>query len=401
MPCFPFILGHKVFPASSHSFMMTPNFNKYIDNSYPYELSLALFVGTDDCFIEKAEKLRACLEKSHRFVTFSTLYGSSATAVNLRSSLDNLVELTRCNLKKRFIIYLGCNIYKTDREEFLVLNNSSNDKLLSTRLNLTELRTFGYNTSIQHQLYIFDSKHKPSIIFRERGFTPLDQKMLNRKLASSIWLNGRFGHFESIISKMVKEKTILQINKAICSGIDDQYPSCGILFANEHDYSPSFWFFSNRLNGNYFPLQIENPDIVISYSTKTDNGRGEEHMWKLAHYLKDNGIHSFNGLQVESGDNWRQVWFEKLRYSKILIVMMSPSYINSGACMEEINATTKYPSLRIIPLLYEPVQETCSILSEINWLPAPGKGLFQDNFQENSAKLKELCAIRRNSRHSL
>ena len=53
-----------------------------------------------------------------------------------------------------------------------------------------------------------------------------------------------------------------------------------------------------------FRLEDQFPPVIFSYCTKTDNGRGEEHMWRVANFLKRHGISSFNGKQVEPGEDW-------------------------------------------------------------------------------------------------
>ena len=57
-----------------------------------------------------------------------------------------------------------------------------------------------------------------------------------------------------------------------------------------------------------FRLQEFFPPVIFSYCTKTEGGRGEERTWQLANFLRSHGITSFNGKQVEGGEDWMQKW---------------------------------------------------------------------------------------------
>jgi LSD1 subclass zinc finger protein len=59
-----------------------------------------------------------------------------------------------------------------------------------------------------------------------------------------------------------------------------------------------------------FSLQTSFPPVIFSYCTKTDGGRGEQRMWQIANFLKKHGIASFNGKQVEAGEDWMQKWLK-------------------------------------------------------------------------------------------
>ena len=61
-----------------------------------------------------------------------------------------------------------------------------------------------------------------------------------------------------------------------------------------------------------FALQTSFPPVIFSYCTKTDGGRGEQRMWQIANFLKKHGIASFNGKQVEVGEDWMQKWLGKM-----------------------------------------------------------------------------------------
>lgn len=147
-----------------------------------------------------------------------------------------------------------------------------------------------------------------------------------------------------------------------------------------------------------FPLQEPFPPVIISYCTKTDNGRGEERMWQIANFLKENGIASFNGKQVESGEDWMQKWLGKLPDAKVCIAMLSPSYFESGPCKEEIYRAMRLDDddVVVLPIIFEkppPLKKGYFGSSVVerergnfvaqkigNFLPTPDQGLFQDNW---------------------
>ena len=101
-----------------------------------------------------------------------------------------------------------------------------------------------------------------------------------------------------------------------------------------------------------FNLQTSFPNVIFSYCTKTDGGRGEQRMWQIANFLKKHGIASFNGKQVEAGENWKVKWFGKLPESDVCLAMLGPDYFASGPCKEEIyEAALK--GVPILPIIFE------------------------------------------------
>ena len=125
-------------------------------------------------------------------------------------------------------------------------------------------------------------------------------------------------------------------------------------------------------------------------------------MWQIANLLKQNGIASFNGKQVEAGEDWMQKWLGKMPEAEVCIALLSPSYFQSGPCKEEIYQTAR-EGVVILPIIFEsPPQLKRGYFgaSDVerergnfvkahigNWLPTPDQGLFQDSWSENSAEL--------------
>ena len=85
-----------------------------------------------------------------------------------------------------------------------------------------------------------------------------------------------------------------------------------------------------------FALQTSFPPVIFSYCSKTDGGRGEQRMWQIANFLKKHGISSFNGKQVEVGEDWMQKWLGKMPEADVCLALISGPYFESGPCKEEM-----------------------------------------------------------------
>ena len=158
----------------------------------------------------------------------------------------------------------------------------------------------------------------------------------------------------------------------------------------------------NEPKSTSFLLKETFPPVIFSYCSKTDGGRGEERMWQLANFLKDNGIHSFNGKQVEAGQDWMQKWLGKMPEASVCIAMLSPDFFNSGPCKQELYKSAR-EGLVILPVIFEsppPMKkgwfgttdeerERGNFLKHKigNHLPPPDKGLFQHDFSGNLEEL--------------
>ena len=145
-----------------------------------------------------------------------------------------------------------------------------------------------------------------------------------------------------------------------------------------------------------FALETTFPPVIFSYCTKTEGGRGEERMWQLANHLRSHGIASFNGKQVEPGEDWMQKWLGKMPEAEVCIAMLSGPYFNSGPCKAELYATAR-EDIPILPVIFEtppPLKKGFFGTSDDerekgnfvkakigNFLPTPDLGLFQDNWE--------------------
>ena len=103
-----------------------------------------------------------------------------------------------------------------------------------------------------------------------------------------------------------------------------------------------------------FNLEKTFPPVIFSYCTATDGGRGEAHMWRLANLLKQHGIASFNGKQVQPGEDWLQKWLGKMPEAKVCLALLSAAYFQSGPCKEELYETLR-EGIPVIPIIFEQV----------------------------------------------
>ena len=101
-----------------------------------------------------------------------------------------------------------------------------------------------------------------------------------------------------------------------------------------------------------FTLKTSFPPVIFSYCTKTDGGRGEQRMWQIANFLKKHGIASFNGKQVEAGEDWMQKWLGKMPEADVCLALISGPYFESGPCKEEIYKTAR-EKIPILPIIFE------------------------------------------------
>ena len=65
--------------------------------------------------------------------------------------------------------------------------------------------------------------------------------------------------------------------------------------------------YQSALDGLRFPLEVEFPEVILSYATKSADGCGEWWMWQVAGALRAAGISSYNGKQNVVGDDWCKV----------------------------------------------------------------------------------------------
>ena len=159
-------------------------------------------------------------------------------------------------------------------------------------------------------------------------------------------------------------------------------------------------------NATPFSREEAFPEVIISYATKSRGGKGEEDMWAIANVLRQHGITSFNGLQVEAGENWQVGWYGRKTQAKLAIIMLSPEYFGSSACAEECKAIVT-SKIKVIPIQYGMPNTKGNFLGDQedeimvaglikvkmgNCFPRPDQGGFNDDFPTHAKRLIELVS---------
>jgi hypothetical protein len=153
----------------------------------------------------------------------------------------------------------------------------------------------------------------------------------------------------------------------------------------------------------------QDTDVIISYRTDLEHGAGDGVGLRLcegvARVLSDAGHTPFHGHMVPAGNNWQKIWFSEMPMATVAIVMFSPAFFQSDACVRQLSKICEKRGLqdRIIPIFIGPVDIESNFLgtkkSQIkearfiratisgNSLPDPRYGLFQDNWSANTTEL--------------
>ena len=106
-----------------------------------------------------------------------------------------------------------------------------------------------------------------------------------------------------------------------------------------------------------------------------------------------------------SGQNWQKIWYSEMPGAKVAIVIFSPAFFKSDACVRELSKICETPDLndRIIPIYIGPMDLASDFLGSTkkkikearfiratisgNCLPDPRYGFFQDNWPTNVKEL--------------
>jgi hypothetical protein len=161
-----------------------------------------------------------------------------------------------------------------------------------------------------------------------------------------------------------------------------------------------------------FEKEVADPDVIMSYASRTDENRGREHMWAISNVLREARITTFNGLMVKT-QNWQITWFGKLDKAKVAVILLSDAYWQSKACVEELTKILQSSSIKVVILRFdewsfggnflktmkhqgcsteEEQTDLCGFIKsklDGNCWPPPdrGTGFFQGDFENNKAEL--------------
>lgn len=176
-------------------------------------------------------------------------------------------------------------------------------------------------------------------------------------------------------------------NSASHGGADAAAPASA---AAANGALPAAWA---SLPTSIFPPSQAFPEALISYQTNsTGEQLGKHWVWALAHELRDHNIATFNGYQVQSGENWVTEYFGVIPECKVLVAMLSKSYFQSRACLKEL-ITAIEQEKPVIPIFLEAVNTEGHFLGEStqqiklanlirimvlsrNCVPPPDQGFF-------------------------
>ena len=155
-----------------------------------------------------------------------------------------------------------------------------------------------------------------------------------------------------------------------------------------------------------FSREVEFPQVIISYATKSRGGNGKEDMWAVANVLRENGITSFNGCQVKAGENWQEGWYGRMSKAQAAILLLSPEYFDSDSCVQECSAILK-SGMKAFPVQYGMPDTKGDFLGDENdkvltaglikqklgnVYPPPDQGSFHDDFPSHAKRLMELVS---------
>jgi hypothetical protein len=104
--------------------------------------------------------------------------------------------------------------------------------------------------------------------------------------------------------------------------------------------------------------QVDRPDVIISYRTKTDAGRGAAHMWAVLNLLAAHGVSGYCGLMVRT-DNWQEKWFGKMGTAKCAIIMTSDTYWEPRSPCTDEGVAILQEGIKIFSLRFDESASTC------------------------------------------
>eukprot|EP01050_Picozoa_sp_SAG11_P001644 SAG11_NODE_74_length_18043_cov_13.387818_14_plen_70_part_00 len=64
---------------------------------------------------------------------------------------------------------------------------------------------------------------------------------------------------------------------------------------------------SSLYNPKEMKARVDFPAGIISYRTKSDANKGDQHMWAIINHLDRQGITTYCGLMVRT-ESWQEEW---------------------------------------------------------------------------------------------
>eukprot|EP00041_Stephanoeca_diplocostata_P029849 m.889377 g.889377 ORF g.889377 m.889377 type:complete len:1393 (-) comp23644_c0_seq3:3364-7542(-) len=157
----------------------------------------------------------------------------------------------------------------------------------------------------------------------------------------------------------------------------------------------------------------QDANIIISGAPDLHNsgdGHGVTLCRGLARVVRDAGHTPFHVYMVPPGTTRERVWLQELMSATVAIVLLSPAYFQSDACVLELTKLCMSPMLsgRIVPLLVAPVDLDGDFLGSARKarnsaafirnvmcgdpIPDPKEGCFQDAWKRHTSALLDRVA---------
>ena len=154
-------------------------------------------------------------------------------------------------------------------------------------------------------------------------------------------------------------------------------------------------------NPAYFDREVDFPDVVFSYASKSRGGKGKDDMWAMCNLCRAHNITSFNGYMVKAGEDWQLEWYGLMPEAKVVVLILSPEYFASKNCVKECVTTLRTKSAdQILPVQFglpnmrgrflgegrDEIKSANVIRQRIgNAIPPPDQGTFADDFPKHGA----------------
>ena len=201
--------------------------------------------------------------------------------------------------------------------------------------------------------------------------------------------------------------------------LEEEYPQVLISYAKKTGSNHQSNNDNNKSNNNHHSNNDNNKSNGNHQSNGNNNQRSlrkadelyesEKHVWALANVLRESGVASFHGLHIPASYNWRKEWFSRIEDAVIGIVMLSNEYFESSSSVEELEHMLNN-KLAVIPLIFGKYNIQGNFLGNspndvrlskyircmlnVNTVPRPRQGLFQDNFGRNASTLVSIIRMR-------
>src|SRR5262245_48782019 len=117
------------------------------------------------------------------------------------------------------------------------------------------------------------------------------------------------------------------------------------------------------------------PTVFLSYSHRDE-------VWKdrVATHLRASGFEVWDDRRIEPGDNWRPVLFAALERAQVVVLLISPDFLDSRFILEKevpvVLQRRQEARLQVIPVVVRPCAwQTVDWLESLGLFPPDGRAL--------------------------